>query len=111
MSNDNFVIEIAVAGFDESDISIELHKGQLTVTGAAWEAPNIKDIQYVHKGIAGRDFTRVFTLADTIEVQDAEINKGILQIGLINRQAEEDKPKQIKIIGSTVDKQLLTEDC
>jgi molecular chaperone IbpA len=105
LNDNNYVIEIAVAGFDETDITIELLKGQLTVSGTA-EA-DVADINYVHKGISGRDFTRVFTLAETIEVEDAVINKGVLQIGLTNRVPEVDKPRQIKIIKN--EPQFLTE--
>jgi molecular chaperone IbpA len=109
IDDNNYLIEIAVAGFDADDITIELLKGQLTVAATPNEHPF--DINYVHKGISSRAFVRAFTLADSIEVRDAEIHKGVLQIRLINRQPEEDKPKQINIIGSTVDKQLLTEGC
>lgn len=103
--DNNYVIEIAVAGFDDSDISIEVLKGQLTVTGTAEK--DVVEIDYVHKGISGRDFVRSFTLADTIEVEGAEINKGVLQISLKNVVPEEDQPRQIKIVKN--EPQLLTE--
>ena len=106
LDNDNYVIEIAVAGFDETDITIELLKGQLTVSGTATRGP--ADINYVHKGISGRDFTRVFTLADTIDVEGAQIHKGVLQIELKNIIPEADKPKQIAIARGGI--QFLTEE-
>lgn len=106
LDNDNYVIEIAVAGFDETDITIELLKGQLTVAGTAAREPT--DINYVHKGISGRDFTRVFTLADTIDVEGAQIHKGVLQIELKNIIPEADKPKQIAIARGGI--QFLTEE-
>ena len=105
LDKDNYIIEIAVAGFDDNDISIEVLKGQLTVTGAGEQETS--EIGYVHKGISSRDFTRTFTLADTIEVEGAKINKGVLQIGLRNVVPEEDRPRQIKIVRN--EPQFLTE--
>jgi molecular chaperone IbpA len=106
LDDDHYLIEIAVAGFRDTDISIELLKGQLTVSGTS--EVDAADVNYLHKGISGRNFTRTFTLADTIEVEDAEINKGVLQIGLTNIIPEEDKPRQIRIVREE-QKQLLTE--
>ena len=106
LDDDHYLIEIAVAGFDDTDISIELLKGQLTVTGSAENETT--DINYVHKGISSRDFTRVFTLAETIKVKDAVINKGLLQIGLTNIIPEEDKPQRINIVRDVP--QFLTEE-
>lgn len=100
-----YVIEIAVAGFNEDDLSIKVIKDELTVTGSA-SKPN-SDIDYVHKGISSRDFTRTFTLANTIEVEGAEVVNGVLQIGLRNAIPEEDQPREIKIIKQ--EPQLLTE--
>ena len=67
----HYFIEIAVAGFKSNDIDLTLEKGKLTVSGTK----KLKDTatEYVHKGISARDFSRTFTLADTIEVVGADI--------------------------------------
>jgi len=103
LDDDRYVIEIAVAGFSEDDILIRVVKDELTVTGSASKSDS--DIDYVHKGISSRDFERRFTLANTIEVDGAEVVNGVLKIGLTNVIPEEDKPREIKI----KQPQLLTE--
>jgi len=105
LDDTNFVIEIAIAGFDDNEISIELLKGTLTVSGV--KGGDIPEHNYIHKGISTRSFTRTFTLAETIEVEDAAIINGLLQIGLINTIPDEDQPRTIKIV--RYEPQLLTE--
>jgi molecular chaperone IbpA len=91
----HYFIEIAVAGFKSNDIDLTLEKGKLTVNGTK----KLKDTatEYVHKGISARDFSRTFTLADTIEVVGADIVDGLLLIGLENKIPEEDKPQTINL--------------
>jgi len=91
----HYFIEIAVAGFKSNDIDLTLEKGKLTVSGTK----KLKDTatEYVHKGISARDFSRTFTLADTIEVVGADIVDGLLLIGLENKIPEEDKPQTINL--------------
>ena len=90
-----YLIEIAVAGFDEDDFDIELHNGILTVRA------DIKDsdveTNYIHKGIAARNFERKFTLADTVEVEGVSLHQGLLTIKLVNIIPEEMQPKKIAI--------------
>jgi molecular chaperone IbpA len=90
----HYFIEIAVAGFKSSDIDLTLDKGILTVTGNMETNPKT---DYVHKGISTRNFTRAFTLADTIEVVGADVVDGLLLIGLENKIPEEDKPQTINL--------------
>ena len=101
-----YEVEIAVAGFLKSEITIELEDGVMTVTGK--REPANEDIDFIHKGIAERDFTRKFTLSDTIEVRGADLNSGILSIMLENVIPEHKKPRTIAIGDSEA--QLLTED-
>lgn len=101
-----YEVEIAVAGFLKSEITIELEDGVMTVTGK--KTPNEDGVDFIHKGIAERDFTRKFTLSDTIEVRGADMNNGILSIMLENVIPEHKKPRTIAIGNSEA--QLLTED-
>jgi len=93
--DNHYFIEIAVAGFKDSDINLTLEKGVLTVEGTRPLTDTVND--YVHKGISNRDFTRSFTLADTIKVVGADIVDGLLLIGLENDIPEEEKPQTINL--------------
>ena len=93
--DNHYFIEIAVAGFKDSDINLTLEKGVLTVEGTRPLTDTVTD--YVHKGISNRDFTRSFTLADTIKVVGADIVDGLLLIGLENDIPEEEKPQTINL--------------
>jgi molecular chaperone IbpA len=92
-----YTIEIALAGFKEEDIDIELKDGELTIEGNSGQQED--DREYVHKGIAARAFTRKFTLVDTILVQGAVFKDGILSVYLENIIPEEEKPKKVEING------------
>lgn len=103
---DSFIIELAVAGFDEKDFDIELHDGVLTIRADVENSDT--DTTYLHKGIAARSFIRKFTLADTIEVDGVSLHQGMLTVKLQNVIPEERKPKKIPI-GKPLEKTLLTE--
>lgn len=90
-----YAIELAVAGFAEDEVTIELNGNTLTVTGSQ-SAPAL-DVLYVHKGISNRDFTRTFPLADHIEVTGAKVSNGILTISLERIVPEELKPRKIPV--------------
>jgi molecular chaperone IbpA len=94
-ADDNkYVVELAVAGFVKDEIDIQVQEGNLTIKG------NKKDkdeSNYLHRGIGTRSFTKVITIADTIEVKGAEIKDGILRIGLENIIPEHKKPRKIEI--------------
>jgi molecular chaperone IbpA len=98
-SEDAFAIELAVAGFREGDIKITLEKNVLTIKGEQTESLDEleKDVEYVHRGISARAFTRTFTLADYVEVVGASAENGILKIQLERQVPEEQKPKAIQI--------------
>jgi molecular chaperone IbpA len=94
-SDDQYLIEIAVAGFNQGEISISVENSQLIVEGKKIDSSLNK--VYVHHGIGGRDFVRTFTLADHVEVIDASQENGILTIKLERQIPEEKKPKMISI--------------
>ena len=94
-TEDDFAIEVAVAGFKDSEIDVLQHEGKLKITGTA--TPDEVEKTYLHKGISNRDFTRVFTLGDYIEVKDAVVVDGILTINLVRNVPEAAKPKKIAI--------------
>lgn len=91
----NYHISLAVAGFEEKDIAIQLEKNVLTVRGKKDSATN--EVKYLHRGIANRSFERKFNLAEDIEVRSADLNNGLLTIALERVIPEEQKPKTIPI--------------
>lgn len=95
-SDNEYVIEISVAGFAIEDINITVDNQKLIVAGDNKNTSN--DVTYIHKGIASRGFTRQFYLAEYIEVVDATIVNGILIINLEKVIPEDKKPKTIKIV-------------
>jgi molecular chaperone IbpA len=102
-----YVIELAVAGFAQEDIDIELEDGKLVVKGNV--KPNDKqEDAFLFRGISNRAFTRSFVLDDQVEVRDAEMLNGMLQIFLERVIPEHKKPKKIEV--KTAGRQtLLTE--
>lgn len=95
IGEDKYVIEVAVAGFGKQDIELELHEGVLTVKGSIASDDTASELLF--KGIADRAFTRKFTLADSVEVKNADLINGMLKIWLERFVPEEKKPKKINI--------------
>ena len=95
LDDSHYVIEVAVAGFAEDEIDVELKDNVLTVRGE--QAKPEAEVEYLHKGISARNFTRTFPLAEHIEVRGATVKNGILAIALEQIVPEEDKPKKIAI--------------
>jgi molecular chaperone IbpA len=98
---DHYSIEIAVAGFTEKDLDVTLEDAKLSVTGKVEEKD---EVNLLHRGIANRSFTRQFTLADTIEIEGAHLEHGMLTISLKNIIPDSKKPKKIEV--TTGDKLL-----
>lgn len=92
---DKYRITMAVAGFGEEDLNIELKQGTLFISGKA-DMPE-HDVQYLHQGIASRAFERRFELADHIKVLSANLDNGMLNVELAREVPEEMKPRQINI--------------
>lgn len=95
IDDSKYVIELAVAGFAKSDVEVTLEGNKLIVKGVAndEEAPE----NYLFKGIANRGFTREFTLADKVEIENAELVNGMLKIGLANMVKVQDAIKKIAV--------------
>lgn len=105
--DNTYTIEIAVAGFGQSEIDIEIDGGKLIVRGNASSDNEVND--YVFKGIATRAFTRSFAIDDQIEVKDAELFNGMLRIALERLIPEDKKPKKVAV-KSKGQKQMLNEE-
>ncbi len=98
-TDDQFSIELAVAGFHDGDITVEVESNQLTIKGEQTQNLDdlLKEIEYLHRGISARNFVRTFTLADHVEVIEAHVANGILTVNLERKIPEEKKPKKIAI--------------
>ena len=92
----DFRIEVATAGFNEGEIKIELDNRLLTITGSQVSTSE-ESTEYLHRGISSRDFQREFTLAEHVEVIDAQNRNGILSIKLQRKIPVELLPKTIDI--------------
>ena len=92
-------VTLAVAGFAEADLHVELHNNQLTVTGNTDQSKTPDAVEYLHRGIAGRSFERRFQLADHIKVVGAGLENGLLHIELERDVPEALRPRTIPIGG------------
>lgn len=95
VEDNKYLVELAVAGFGKTDIDITLEDNILKISGKvdSGEAEN----NYLYKGIAERGFIRNFTLADTVEVKNAELINGMLKVWLENILPDNKKPRKIDI--------------
>ena len=91
----NYIVELAVAGFTKSEIDITIEDGSLTIKGAKDTVENDIGVEYLHKGISNRAFTKVIRMVDTVEVKGAIYVDGILKITLENIIPEHKKPRKI----------------
>ena len=110
LDENKYVVELAVAGFGKDEIDIQVQENTLTIKGEKVEGtPNL---EYLHRGIGTRSFTKTITIADTIEVKGAEYKDGILRVGLENIVPEHKKPRKIEIGNElkTFQPQLLQEE-
>nr|WP_272888725.1 Hsp20 family protein [Stutzerimonas stutzeri] len=94
--DDQYRIVIAAAGFQESDLDLQVERSMLTISGGRREN-EAQNVTYLHQGIAQRAFKLSFRLADHIEVKGAALNNGLLNIDLVRVVPEEAKPKRIPI--------------
>ena len=95
LDDSRYVVELAIAGFGKDEIDITVDDGRLTIKGN--KANKDESIQYLHRGIGTRSFTKTLTVADTIDVRGAEFKDGILRIGLENIVPDHKKPRKIEI--------------
>jgi molecular chaperone IbpA len=118
VDDNKYVIEMAVAGFGKQNLEITIDNGNLTVHGYAnVNDEALEDHNYLYKGIADRNFTRKFSIADTVEINNAQLINGMLKIWLENIIPNSKKPKKVDITdtGEATEKpaskkQFLTED-
>ena len=94
-SENNYTITLAVAGFSMSDLDISIQENELIIIGKTNDSDN--NVEFLHKGIAGRNFERKFRLADTIKVSDASYENGLLHVFLEREIPEHQKPRKIEI--------------
>jgi molecular chaperone IbpA len=94
LDEDTYIISIAIAGFTKEDINVSVDNGTLIIKG---EIVEVTDAEIVHKGIAGRKFTRSFALGEYMEVTGAALKDGMLNINIDRVVPEDKKPKVIKI--------------
>ena len=91
----NYVIEIALAGFSERDIEVEVADGVISVRSK--EDKDTAEAEYVHRGIARRSFSKSWTLSDDMIVNGAEFQNGLLNINLEKVVPDEKKPRIVPI--------------
>jgi len=96
LDENNYIIEMALAGFNKDNIEIELANGELTVKSKKKDNPE-KGVNLIHQGISLRSFVRKFTLSDEIIVKNAEMKDGMLTVKLEKFIPENKKPKLISI--------------
>ena len=95
-SETQFQIELAVAGFDENELDVSLSNRVLTICGER-NRTNDDSWEYLHRGIASRDFERTFPLGDNVEVRAVSVRNGIMAVSLELIVPEEQKAKKIPI--------------
>jgi molecular chaperone IbpA len=95
---------MAVAGFGEDEIGIEVHRNVLTIKGEKVEQSEQGEAELLYRGIAGRAFERRFQLADHVEVTGAELKNGLLHIDLKREVPEELRPRRIEVTAATAKK-------
>ena len=94
-SDNDYTISLAIAGFSKDEIDVSLQENELVIKGVAKDQDD--KIEFLHRGIAGRNFERKFRLADTIKVSDANYEDGLLNIYLEREIPEHQKPRKIEI--------------
>ena len=98
INEDEYMINLAVAGFGLDNLSVTKDKKFLIIEGKEYQSDSEKIVpNYLHKGISNRDFRREFQLADHVEISNAHLELGILSVYLKREVPEEAKPKTIAI--------------
>lgn len=92
-----YELEVAVTGFSKEQVTVEVDQDQLIVRGEKIRDESLEEKQYLHQGLANRNFTRTWPLAEHIEVGDATIKNGILTISLERVVPEALKPRVLSI--------------
>ena len=95
-SDKEYAIEVAVAGFKKEEITVEVDQDQLIVKGIQAES-DTSTKEYLHRGLASRDFEQTWTLAEYMEVKDAEVKDGMLIVSIERIVPDALQPRQIVI--------------
>ncbi len=93
----DYRISVAVAGFSDEELSIEMRDGQLVISAKKAEADEAEEVTYLHRGIAARAFEKRFHLADHVRAVGAKTENGILHVELVREVPEALKPRRIEI--------------
>ena len=101
VDENRYLVELAVAGFGEGDLEVEVQENVLTVTGKRVPSEGETARHFLHRGIAERAFERRFHLADHVQVREARLENGLLVIALEREIPEAKKPRQIAINGKS----------
>ncbi|AQX18267.1 MULTISPECIES: Hsp20 family protein [Bartonella] len=101
LSEDSYRISMAVAGFSQNEIDIEIHCNQLTIKGEKMPENDVAGREFLYRGIASRAFERRFHLADHVKVIGAELSDGLLHIQLQRETPAELKPRKIAVQAAT----------
>ena len=99
VGENKYAITLAVAGFQENEVDVQVEQGVLTVRGRKEDQK--MDSRYLHRGIATRSFERKFNLADHVEVVNAQLDNGLLKIALVKEIPEAMKPRKIPVGNTT----------
>ena len=94
---DQYRISIAVAGFSDEELSIEMRDGQLVIAAKKAAVEDAEKVSFLHRGIAARSFEKRFQLADHVRAVGAETRDGILHVDLVREVPEALKPRRIEI--------------
>lgn len=95
VDEDRYRVSLAVAGFSEADLDVELHENTLKIVGSRPDGDETRT--FLHQGIAGRSFERRFQLADHVKIEGASLVNGLLNIDLRREIPEAKKPRKIEI--------------
>jgi molecular chaperone IbpA len=104
--DNSYRVTIAVAGFSDSELSIEAKENTLTVKGEKHPEKDGRPAEMLYQGIAARAFERIFRLAEFVEVKAAKLEKGLLHIDLVREIPEAMKPRTIRINGAQDSKSI-----
>ena len=104
LGENEYRITMAVAGFAQDEIRIDVKEQTLSVAGE--KKPEEKEREFLHRGIAARTFERRFQLADHVEVKGADLKDGLLHVDLVRNVPERLKPRTIAISNGQAVKQV-----
>lgn len=103
---DSYRITMAVAGFGEDDLDVQVHRNKLVISGRTEKTGDKEERTFLHHGIAARAFERQFSLADHIDIVSANVENGLLHVDLVREIPEAMKPRTIEVSGKSSNKRI-----